>query len=204
MRILWQDLKYGVRMLIKNPAFTIVAVIALALGIGANTAIFSVVHAVLLKQLPYQEPDRIMIVWEANRINGNNRNNVVSPGNLQSWKDQNKVFSDMAAFIGFTSNLTGVGNPIEISGQAVTTNFFSTIGATPLLGRTFLPEEDQEGKSNVYVLSYSLWQSRFGGDKNIVGKSIQVNGISRTVIGVMPPEFNWQMNEFAFINRAPE
>lgn len=204
MNTFWKDLKYGVRMLMKNPAFTAVAVIALALGIGANTAIFSVVHAVLLKQLPYQEPDRLMIVWEANRLRGNSRNNVVSPGNLQSWKDQNKVFSDMAAFIGVTANLTGAGNPVEISGQAVTTNFFSTIGTTPLLGRAFLPEEDQEGKSNVYVLSYGLWQSRFGGDKDIVGKTIQVNGISRIVIGVMPPDFNWQMNEFAFINRAPE
>lgn len=204
MNTFWKDLKYGIRMLIKNPAFTAVAVIALALGIGANTAIFSVVHAVLLKQLPYQEPERLTIVWEANRINGNNRNNVVSPGNLLNWKDQNTVFSDMAGFIGFTGNLTGVDNPVELSGQAVTANFFSTIGAKPLLGRTFLPEEEQDGKSDVYVLSYGLWQGRFGGDKNIIGKTINVNSGSRTVIGVMPPEFDWQMNEFAFINRAPE
>lgn len=204
MRTLWQDLKYGVRMLFKNPGFTLVAVIALGLGIGANTAIFSVVNAALLKQLPYHEPERLMIVWEANRIKGNNKNNVVSPGNLLSWRDQNTVFSELAGFVGFTANLTGTDNPEEISGQAVTTNFFSTLGVQPLHGRSFSPEEDHEGKDNVYVLSYSLWQRRFGSDKNIVGKNISVNGNQIKVIGVMPPEFDWHIKEFAFINRSPE
>jgi putative ABC transport system permease protein len=204
METLLRDIRYGVRSLLKRPGFTVVALIALALGIGANTAIFSVVNAVLLRQLPYQEPDRLVIVWEANRIKGDNKNNVVSPGNFLSWRDQNTVFSDMAGYVGFTANLTGTDKPEEISGQAVTTNFLSTLGANPLMGRSFLPEEDQEGKDNVFILSYSLWQRRFGGDKNIVGKTVSVNGNPITVVGVMPRDFDWYISEFAFINRAPE
>jgi putative ABC transport system permease protein len=204
METLLRDIRYGVRSLLKRPGFTVVALIALALGIGANTAIFSVVNAVLLRHLPYQEPDRLVIVWEANRIKGDNKNNVVSPGNFLSWRDQNKVFSDMAGYVGFTANLTGTDKPEEISGQAVTTNFLSTLGANPLMGRSFLPEEDQEGKDNVFILSYSLWQRRFGGDKNIVGKTVSVNRNPITVVGVMPQEFDWYISEFAFINGAPE
>src|SRR4030095_12937813 len=168
MQGLIQDLRYGVRMLIKSPAVTAVSIIALTLGIGANTAIFSVVHAVLLRSLPYSEGDRLAIVWEHRKSGKGNPQNVINMGNFFDWKEQNTVFSDMAAFFDQNANLTGVGDPEEIPTQIATTNLFYLLGVNPIKGRTFAPDDGQTGQSRVVVISYDLWQRRFGGDPNLI------------------------------------
>jgi hypothetical protein len=138
MENLWQDLRQGARSLFKQPTFTIVAVITLALGIGANTAIFSVVHAVLLQSLPYPDADRLVMVWETRRSNPSGQN-VINMGNFFDWKQQNRVFEDMAAFGGASVNLTGDGEPEKIPSQIATTNLFNLLGVNPIMGRTFAP-----------------------------------------------------------------
>ena len=184
-----QDLRYGVRMLRKNPGFTITAVLTLGLGIGANTAIFSVVNEVLLKPLPYREPDRLTVVWEQNPERGWYRN-IVSAANFLDWRKQNRVFTGMAAAdVEETYTLTGTGKPEEVGGQRATANLFSLLGVRPLLGRTFLPEEDKPGSARVVVLSYSFWQRRYGGSRSVLGRQISLNNQSYTVIGVMPAGF---------------
>ena len=157
MEILWQDLRQGARSLVKQPTFTIVAVIALALGVGANTAIFSVVHAVLLRSLPYRDADRLATVWENNRKRGNDQN-VINMGNFFDWKEQNRVFEDMAAFGNASVNLTGGGEPEKIPSQIATTNLFNILGVKPILGRTFAPDEGKPGQPGVVVISFGLWQ----------------------------------------------
>jgi putative ABC transport system permease protein len=189
MQTLLQDLKFGLRMLAKNPGFTAAAVLTLALGIGANTAIFSVVNAVLLKPLPYKNADRLAIVWEQNRERGWYRN-IVSAANFLDWRKQNDVFTQMAAIKpakGF--NLTGTGKPEEVSGEVVTANLFTLLGVKPFLGRGFLPEEDKLGGPRVVILSYGLWERRFGHDPTSVGKPISLNNESYAVVGIMPPNF---------------
>jgi putative ABC transport system permease protein len=176
-------------MLAKNPGFTAVAVLTLALGIGANTAIFSVVNAVLLRPLPYQEAGRLVVVWEQNPERGWYQN-IVSTANFVDWRKQNHVFAAMAA--GDPQkvfNLTGMGNPEEVWGEQVTTNLFELLGVRPLKGRDFLPEEDKPGGPRVAVLSHGLWQRRYGGDPTLVGKQISLNNESYTVVGVMPRSF---------------
>src|SRR5215471_12375069 len=186
MENLFHDLRYGFRMLVKNPAFTAVAILTLALGIGANTAIFSVVNAVLLRQLPYADSDRLVAVWEQN-ISRNRDKNSLSPANFLDWRDQNNCFEQMAGLFDFRTNLTGFDDPEELAVQVVTPNFFDLLGSRALVGRTFVSEEGERGHDNVVVLSYELWQRRFGGDPGIVGKTIALNGQSNEVIGVMPP-----------------
>jgi putative ABC transport system permease protein len=183
-----QDLRYGVRMLSKNPGVTIVAVMALALGIGANTAIFSVVNAVMLQPLPYKNADGLVMVWEHNRPRSR-KQNVVSPANFLEWKDQNGVFEDMAGFYDTRVNLTEMDDPEEIPGQNVTANMFSLLGAYPMLGRAFEAEDGQPGHNDLAILSHGLWQRRFGGDPGVLNKTIKLNGRTFTVIGVMPPDF---------------
>src|SRR6266404_787231 len=175
MQNLIQDLRYGIRMLLKSPAVTVVAIVALTLGIGANTAIFSVVHAVLLRSLPYAEGDRLAIVWENRKSGTRNPQNVINLGNFFDWKDQNTVFSDMAAFFDRNVNLTGDGEPEEIPGQLATTNLFSLLGVNAIKGRTFLPDDGKTGQAQVVVISYDLWQRRFGGDPNIISRKITLN-----------------------------
>src|ERR687885_802540 len=160
----WQDLRYGLRMLVKSPGFTLIAVVALALGIGANSAIFSVVNAVLLRSLPYKEPERLVIVWETNPqllSDYLKTHNEASPANFYDWQAQNHVFENLAAFRWQDFNLTGGDTPEQVTGNLVTTNMFSTLGVRPILGRDFLPEEGEAGKENVVILSYGLWQRRF-------------------------------------------
>jgi len=189
MNTLFQDIRYGIRMLAKSPGFTAVAVITLALGIGANTAIFSVVHAVLLKPLPYKDAGRLVIVWEQNPERGWHRN-IVSAANFLDWRRQNDVFTQMAAIDPQRAfNLTGTGNPEEVWGERTTTNFFTLLGVRPFMGRNFLPEEDKPGGPRVVILSYALWQRRYGGDANLVGKQISLNNESYRVVGVMPSGF---------------
>ncbi|HKS43453.1 MAG TPA: ABC transporter permease [Blastocatellia bacterium] len=190
MESLLQDLRYGLRMLVKNPGVTIVAIIALALGIGANTAIFSVVNAVMLKPLPYRNADGLVMVWEHNRAR-DRRQNVISPANFLDWKDQNNVFEDMAGFFDIRANLTEVDDPEEIPGQRVTANMFSVLGAYPMLGRAFEGEDGQEGHANLVILSHGLWKRRFGGDPGVINQTIKLNGRPVTVIGVMPPDFQF-------------
>ncbi|MGH9942506.1 MAG: ABC transporter permease, partial [Pyrinomonadaceae bacterium] len=191
---LWQDLRYGLRMLLKNPGFTVVAVIALALGIGANSAIFSVVNTILLRPLPYRDPDRLVMVWEDNTKGGYPRDTPAA-ANYVDWRDQNQVFEGMAAIADMSFNLTGTGEPERIDGKRVSANLFPLLGVEPHLGRAFLPEEDQLGGDRVVLMSHGLWQRRFGSDAAITGKPLTLNGESYTVVGVMPPHFQFPSRE---------
>jgi predicted permease len=183
-----QDVHYALRQLRKSPAFALVVVVTLALGIGANTAIFSVINAVLLRPLPYKDADRLVMVWQQNPHRGWFQNNV-SGANFLDWKSQNHVFTDMAAFDSRSFNVSGVLKPEEISGERVTTNLLSMLGVEPLHGRLFLPEEEHQDKAAV-VVSYGLWQRDFGGDPAVVGKSISLNGRRYPVVGILPASFD--------------
>src|SRR5262245_27096683 len=188
MQTLWQDLRYGARMLFKKPGFTVVAVITLALGIGANTAIFSVVNRVLLFRLPYKDADRLVMVCGSNPQQGVPID-LVSPADLVDWRAQNAVFEDLAATTNAPYNLTGMGEPESLIGYRLAANFFQVAGPQTGLGRTFNPEEDRAGAPGVVVLSHRLWQRRFGGDPNALGRSVTLNGNPYTIIGVMPAGF---------------
>jgi putative ABC transport system permease protein len=185
-----QDLRYGLHMLLKNPGFTIVAVVALALGIGANTAIFSVVNTVLLRPLPYKDPDRLVMVWEDNAKQGFPRDTPAA-ANYVDWRDQNHAFENMAAIVEVSFNLTGAGDPARIDGRRVSANLFSILGVEPRLGRAFRLEEDQPGANHVVIISHALWQQRFGADPAIIGKAINLNGESFAIVGVMPKNFQF-------------
>src|SRR5580704_4955871 len=198
MQTLLQDLKYGVRMLARVPGFTIIVVFTLALGIGANTAIFSVINATLLARLPYSQPDRIVMVWEHDPSRGFPRNSV-SPGNFLHWQEANTVFDQMAAFVDIRADLTGTGEPEQIPGQAITPNLFSLLGINAWLGRTFVAEEGHPGNDDVALLSHALWQRRFGGAPDIVGKRIMLGGKSTVVVGVMPPGFQLLIQRGSFL-----
>ncbi|HEX6044623.1 MAG TPA: ABC transporter permease [Pyrinomonadaceae bacterium] len=185
-----QDIRYGLRGLLKRPGFTAVAVITLALGIGANAAIFSVVNAVLLRPLQFQDPERLAILWEDASFAGFPLN-TPAPANYVDWKNQTQSFADMAATHETSLNLTGDGEPQRVATRRVTANFFSVLGVQPLIGRGFLPEEDRPQANKVVVLSYPLWQSRYGGDRNILNRTILLDGEKHTVVGVMPSGFQW-------------
>ncbi len=180
-----QDLHYAVRMLWKNPGFTAVAVIALALGIGANSAIFSVVNAVLLRPLPFKNPEQLVAVWE-NASHYGFPKNTPSPANFLDWRRQNTVFQSMSAMAWETYNLTGVGEPEKLDGRRVSANLFDLLGVQPRLGRSFLPQEDSPG-SHVVILSDGLWKRRFASNPQIIGQTLNLSGQTYTVVGVMPP-----------------
>lgn len=184
METLFQDLRFSLRMQRKNPGFAVVAVITLALGIGANTAIFSVVNAILLRPLPYSDPDRLVVLLHDGR-------NPSSPGNFFDWKRDNHVFEEMGASEAWTPNLTGIDMPRELPGLHVTSDIFMTLGVKPLLGRIFTPDEDQVGKDHEVILSFPLWQQQFAGDENVLGKIVQLNGEPYTIVGVMPRGFRF-------------
>src|SRR6476646_8630680 len=181
---LTQDIRYALRVLAKNPAFTIIAVIALALGIGANSAIFSVVDAVLLRPLPFKHPEQLVMVWENAAHLGFPRN-TPSPANFLDWQKQAQSFTGIAAMAERSFNLTGVGEPERLEGRRVSANLFELFGVTAMLGRTFVPEDDKPG-THVVLLSHSLWQRRFGSDPAVIGRALTLNGESYTVVGVMP------------------
>jgi putative ABC transport system permease protein len=183
----WQDLRYGGRVLAKNLGFTIAVVLTLALGMGANTAVFSVLHAVLLRPLPYRDPDRLVTVWQKNVER--QQLDKATVADFNDWKTRNRVFDDMAFSWDTAYTLTSPGDSQSVIGYQFSANFFSVLGARPLLGRTFLPEEGIQGRDRVAVISYRLWRSHFAGDKDIVGKTIVLNGEPYSVIGVMPSEF---------------
>jgi len=190
MTTLMQDVRYGLRMLAKNPGFAAVAIVTLALGIGANTAIFSVVNTVLLRPLPYKDADRLVMVWSYNRKRGFNTDQV-SPLDFADWRAQNHVFETIAGSTDVTYTLTGRGEPSLIVAYSCSADYLHALGTPPLVGRNFLPEEEQPGKNRVAVLSYSLWQSRFGGDRGLVGKTIALDGTPYTVVGIMPAGFQY-------------
>ena len=188
-----QDIRFGIRMLAKEPMFSIIAVITLALGIGANTAIFSVVNGVLLRPLPFKEPDRLMMIRETKLPQFPEFS--VAPGNFLDWKKQNTVFERLVAYKGSSLNLIGTGDPERLRALNVTEGFFAMLGAQPQLGRDFLAEEDQVGHNNVVILSYGLWQRRFSGDPKILNQTITLNRQAYTVIGVMPATFHFGSGE---------
>lgn len=179
-----QDARYGIRTLARTPAFTMAAVVALALGIGANAAIFSVVDAVILRPLPYENPDRLTVILH-------DGDGPVSPANFVDWRDQSRSFESMGAAEYWTPNMTGVDEPEKLRALHVTPSIFPMMGAAPLIGRTFLAEEGESGAEHEVVLGYSLWQRRFGGDPRIVGESITLDGARYTVVGVMPRDFKF-------------
>ena len=198
-----RDLRFAVRSLRKSPGFTAVTIATLALGIGANTAIFTIVHAVMLARLPFQEPDRVVVVWETN-VQRPGRSNVVGPANFLRWQARATVFRSMSAFYDFRTSLTGSGEPEELVAQAVTPDFFATLGVSPLLGRTFTPDEGPDGRDSVAILSHALWQRRFGGDPEVVGRSIVLNRRPFTVIGVMPAGVGLFLKNGSLVGKPPE
>jgi putative ABC transport system permease protein len=191
MQTLWQDLRYGARMLLKRPAFTLIAVVTLALGIGANTAIFSVINAVILRPLPYYEPERLVMLWGAN-ARTNEQQQPVSFDDFYDFQRQAQTFSGLAAASPqWSFVLAGGGEPEQLFGQFISSHLPALLGVQPMLGRAFLPEEDRAGGARVAMLSHNLWQRYYGSDPNIVGKPINLNGQSTTVVGVMPPGFQF-------------
>ena len=190
MQTLWQDVRYAIRLMRQNWGFTLIAVISLALGIGANTALFSVVNAVLLRPLPFPEPDRLVMIWEDATFIGFPQD-TPAPGNYADWKAQAQTFADMAACGNRSFNLTGDGEPEKIQAYEVTANFLPLLGVKPVLGRNFTAEEDQPGANNVAIISHSLWQTRYGGDAGILNRNIRLNDENYTVIGVMPGDFQF-------------
>ncbi len=189
MQTFLQDLRYGLRVLAKNSGFTAVAVITLALGIGANTAIFSVVNAALLRPLPYEDPSRLVYVWSAEKARGINESTVSIP-DLQDWREQGRAFVGMAGWWSGTYNLSGGDEAQQVDGWTVSPNFFHVLGARSQLGRTFALDEEQGTKDRVVVLSHSLWIGSFGGTQGVLGRTITLDGEPHTVVGVMPAEFS--------------
>jgi len=188
MDTLLHDIRYAIRLCLRAPGFTTVAVLALALGIGANTAIFTIVNAVLLERLPFRDPQRIVVLWEEG-AHRPGRPNVLGPSQFLRWSDRVTAFDAMAALVDTRANLTSGGDPEEIVVQNVTADFFPILGVHPLIGRTFTDDENKDPQSNVVLLGYALWQRRFGGDPTIVGRTIQLNSRPQTVVGVMPAGF---------------
>ena len=197
---LTQDIRYAVRMLLKNPGFTFVALIAVALGIGANSAMFSVINAVLLRPLPYHEPDRLVTIWEESPQR-DLYEIPVSLADFNDWVAQNHVFEHISAYTFTNLNLSGAGEPARLLTIRSSANLFSLVGAAPLLGRPFLPEDDREGANRVVILSQALWQSRFGSDSGIVGQSLTLNNQSYTVVGVMPADFQFPVG-FGYLGKV--
>jgi len=189
MEIFWQDLRYSLRTLWKSPGFTLIAVVALALGIGANTAIFSVVNAVLLRPLPYPSPEKLVWIWETSPVN-EIKQEVASYPNFNDWRQQSQSFEGMAAFANSYQFLTGPdGTPERLSAAAIVGDYFKVLGVQPMLGRTFLPEENQGGNQRAVILSYGLWQQRFGGKPELLEQTVMLQGNPFRVVGIMPPQF---------------
>jgi putative ABC transport system permease protein len=183
-----QDLRFGLRMLLKQKSFTVVAVISLALGIGANTAIFSVVNGLLITSMPYHDPERLVLIWGDYPAEGKNRSQV-SATDVADWRAQHGVFEDVTTYGNWTATFLGDGEPERIHGIQVGDGYFEIMRGVPLLGRGFLPDEQVDGKDRVLVLSFELWQRRFGGDPEIVGKATSVGVTPYTIVGVMPQDF---------------
>jgi len=210
MDTLLQDIRFGIRMLVKSPGFTAVAVISLALGIGANTTVFSVINAVLLKTLPYHNPESIVLVWGEDKAGGSSRGQM-SATDVADYRARNHVLEEIATYSDFRPVFSGNGEPERIPGAQVGDGFFTVMHGQPLLGRVFTAEEQVEGKDLVVVLGYALWQRRFGGDTKIVGQTIKLSARTYTVVGVMPADFeslpvgllNWRAEFYRPVAEQP-
>ena len=206
MNGLLQDIRYGIRMWIKNPVFTAVAIFTLALGIGANSAIFSVINAILFRELPYEKPEQLVLLWGDNpRAQLASRQLPTSAANFLSWREQSQSFTELAAFRAWPFIVTGGDNPERIWGARVSGNLFQLLGVKPVLGRNFLPEEDAAGGAPVVIISHNLWQRRFGSDSSVIGKNLQVDGKSYMITGVTLPQFGFpQTTGMPALFRFPE
>jgi len=201
---LWQDLRFGVRLIRKNPAFSAVVILTLAVGIGANTAIFSVVNAVMLRSLPFKDADRLVRLDESNPERGWPQFSASHP-NFLDWRDRNQTFTAMAALTGASINLGTAGEIEVVNARAVTSDFLTVLGTTPLIGRNFLPEEDKPGgNARVAILTYGSWQKRFGGESDVVGRALTINDNPFTIIGVLPETFDWGTNNELLVPLAPD
>jgi len=185
-----RDVRHALRMLRRTPSFTAVAILTLALGIGANTAIFSVVDAILLRPLPYSEPDRLVRIWESS-LKYDSQRNVVNPFNFLDWRDHSQSLESMAAISNSMSNLSSHGQPIAVQGMQVSPEFFSVLRIPPFLGRTFIAEDGVAGHDHVVILTYELWQRQYGGNPQILGSKIEVDAVPYAVVGVMPRGFSF-------------
>jgi putative ABC transport system permease protein len=201
-----QDIRFGARTFVKNPLFSFVAVATLALGIGANTAIFSVVDATLLRPLPYADANRLVVLWET--FASDTSAHMVSPANFQAWREQSSTFEKVAAFRDTTMALTGAGDPVEVAVERATDNFFATLGVEAALGRAFLPEDSSQSAPRVAVISHALWQRRFGGDPAVVGRTIDLDGQPTVLVGILPESFRWSValrpGAWAGVSAPPE
>src|SRR5262245_21714846 len=189
MQTLLQDMRYGARMLLKNTGFTLIALATLALGIGANTAIFSVINAVLLRPLPYAEPERLVALWESNTQRPQSRNSISYP-NFFDWRAQSQSFERMASYYTIPIALTGGATPVNLRAAVISPDLLATLGVKPVLGRWFVSEEEKPGH-RVAIINHGLWQRQFGGDLNIVGRAATLGGKSFNIVGVMPAGFQF-------------
>jgi putative ABC transport system permease protein len=192
---LWQDIRYGARALLKTPSFSLIALLTLSMGIGANTAIFSVVNAVLLRPLPFKEPERLVMVWNRGAAAAGGDRTPLAVADLLDWQSQSKSFAEIGAFQRNTVNYTGGESPERLQTAAVTANFFPMLGVQPALGRTFLPEEDRSGAQRVVLLSDSFWRKRFAADPQVMGRTLTLNGAVFTIVGVAPPAVDFPSKE---------
>jgi putative ABC transport system permease protein len=194
MESLRQELRFGIRLILKHPGFSAVAILTLGLGIGANSAIFSVVDAVIFRPLPFKQPERLVAVWERDLKKGGDHDSVMA-ANYLDWKNRSQVFEDMAAYAGGSVNLTGLAEPERIRGARVSASLFNVLRIAPEVGRAFTPDEDQPGQPRVVVISNKLWKRNFGGDREVIGRAITLNNQDYTIIGVMPAGFELPLNE---------
>src|SRR5437867_621717 len=186
METLLQDLRYGARMLLKKPGFTLVAVVTLALGIGANTAIFSVVNAVLLRPLPFEDSERLVMAWNKGAEAAGGDRTPLAVADLLDWRAQSQSFESVGAFQQRLFTYTGGESPERVRGAGVTANFFSTLGVQAALGRTFYPDEERPDAPRVAVISDAFWRKHFAADPQTIGRAINLNEVSFTIVGVMP------------------
>jgi putative ABC transport system permease protein len=196
MDLVFQDLRYAVRTLLRSPGFTLAAIVAIALGVGANTAMFSVVNTVLLRELPYPEPQRLALLWEHN-YSSNQMHGHVSPANFLAWRDEARSFTSMAAWIDANTTLTGgAEEPLSVQARYASGEIFSLLGARPALGRLFTPKDDTPSAPHVMVISNQLWRERFGGRPSVLGQQVSLEGAPFTIVGVLP-------NDFRFFDPVP-
>ena len=197
-----QDARHALRMLLRTPGFSLVAILTFAVGIGVNTAVFSVVNGVLLSPLPYPDADRITMVWLDNRRQ-NIREDITSYPNYLDWRDQNTSYASLAGFTGANLTLTGAGEPERLRGASVTANFFDVMAVPPLAGRLFTAEREVVGRDGVVVLSHGLWQRRFGGAPDVIGRTMSLNGTPREIVAVMPASFQHPQDAELWVPLAP-
>jgi len=184
-----QDLRFAGRVLRKNSGFTLVAVLTLALGIGATSGILALVNAVLIRPVPFSDPDRVVLVWET-QPKRNNKTRLATLADFLDWRDRNHVFQEMSAWVPWSATITGQSEPEELVGARASTNFFDLLGVKAAVGRSFLPDEEQPGHDQVVMLSHRLWKRRFGADPNVIGQPVILDEKPYIIVGVLPSDFS--------------